>query len=110
MGWGNLCVSTAEDILTRIHEKMITELAKEGVLVDAIYYCRHHPMDVELPWSVHYWSREYSPRTNTEVVQKIGQVPASNSNFRSGTITGNGKTLSKSDGAPYEWTRTLRGD
>jgi histidinol-phosphate phosphatase family protein len=34
-----------EDTLARIHDKMITELAKEGARVDAIYYCPHHPND-----------------------------------------------------------------
>ncbi len=34
-----------EETLARIHEKMKKELAKEGVWVDAIYYCPHHPDD-----------------------------------------------------------------
>ena len=32
-------------MLAKIHEKMKTELTKEGVWVDAIYYCPHHPDD-----------------------------------------------------------------
>ncbi len=32
-----------EEALAEIHEKMKSELAKEGALVDAIYYCSHHP-------------------------------------------------------------------
>jgi len=34
-----------EDTLTRIHQKMKDELAKQGAYVDAIYYCPHHPDD-----------------------------------------------------------------
>lgn len=32
-----------EEVLERIHQKMIDELAKYGAHVDAIYYCPHHP-------------------------------------------------------------------
>ncbi len=32
-----------EVTLTKIHEKMKKELAREGAWVDAIYYCPHHP-------------------------------------------------------------------
>lgn len=32
-----------EEMLERIHQKMIDELAKYGACVDAIYYCPHHP-------------------------------------------------------------------
>jgi len=34
-----------EETLSRIHDKMKQELAKEGAIVDAIYYCPHHPDD-----------------------------------------------------------------
>ena len=34
-----------EEMLVSIHEKMITELAKQGAHIDAIYYCPHHPYD-----------------------------------------------------------------
>ncbi|MBT9132808.1 MAG: D-glycero-alpha-D-manno-heptose-1,7-bisphosphate 7-phosphatase [Firmicutes bacterium] len=34
-----------EETLAEIHEKMKRELAKEGALVDGIYYCPHHPDD-----------------------------------------------------------------
>ena len=34
-----------EEMLAKIHEKMKSELAKEGAWVDAIYYCPHHPDD-----------------------------------------------------------------
>lgn len=34
-----------EKTLAEIHEKMKDELAKEGAVVDAIYYCPHHPDD-----------------------------------------------------------------
>ncbi|MBT3362716.1 MAG: D-glycero-beta-D-manno-heptose 1,7-bisphosphate 7-phosphatase [Chloroflexi bacterium] len=34
-----------QDTLTEIHSKMTRELAKEGVRLDAIYYCPHHPDD-----------------------------------------------------------------
>jgi len=34
-----------EEALTQIHEKMKTELAKEGAWIDGIYYCPHHPDD-----------------------------------------------------------------
>ena len=32
-----------EEMLTRIHQKMRDDLAKDGASVDAIYYCPHHP-------------------------------------------------------------------
>ena len=31
------------DTLEKIHEKMKKELSKKGALLDAIYYCPHHP-------------------------------------------------------------------
>jgi len=34
-----------EEALAQIHEKMKTELAKEGAWIDGIYYCPHHPDD-----------------------------------------------------------------
>ena len=34
-----------EDMLSRIHDKMHSELAKSDAHVDAIYYCPHHPDD-----------------------------------------------------------------
>ena len=34
-----------EEMLAKIHDKMESELAKEGAHVDAIYYCPHHPDD-----------------------------------------------------------------
>jgi D-glycero-D-manno-heptose 1,7-bisphosphate phosphatase len=32
-----------EEILAAIHERMITELARDDARIDAIYYCPHHP-------------------------------------------------------------------
>jgi D,D-heptose 1,7-bisphosphate phosphatase len=32
-----------EDTLAEIHSKMMRELAQDGVQLDAIYYCPHHP-------------------------------------------------------------------
>jgi len=32
-----------EETLGAIHERMITELAREGARIDAVYYCPHHP-------------------------------------------------------------------
>jgi D-glycero-D-manno-heptose 1,7-bisphosphate phosphatase len=32
-----------EEMLGRIHAKLIDELSKEGARVDAVYYCPHHP-------------------------------------------------------------------
>lgn len=34
-----------EEMLARIHDKMLKELAQQGAQVDAIYYCPHHPDD-----------------------------------------------------------------
>lgn len=34
-----------EETLAKIHGKMSKELAKESAIVDAIYYCPHHPDD-----------------------------------------------------------------
>jgi len=34
-----------EEILSKIHQKMINELSKYGAQIDAIYYCPHHPDD-----------------------------------------------------------------
>jgi len=34
-----------EETLSKIHQKMVNELAKYGVRIDAIYYCPHHPDD-----------------------------------------------------------------
>lgn len=31
------------ETLSRIHDKMTSELAREGALIDAIYLCPHHP-------------------------------------------------------------------
>lgn len=34
-----------EEMLDRIHRRMLQELSREGGRVDAIYYCPHHPQD-----------------------------------------------------------------
>jgi len=34
-----------EETLAQIHEKMKSDLAKEGAWIDGIYYCPHHPDD-----------------------------------------------------------------
>jgi histidinol-phosphate phosphatase family protein len=34
-----------ESMLAKIHQKMLGELGKSGVVIDAIYYCPHHPDD-----------------------------------------------------------------
>ena len=34
-----------EAMLAKIHRKMVDELGKSGVIIDAIYYCPHHPDD-----------------------------------------------------------------
>jgi D-glycero-D-manno-heptose 1,7-bisphosphate phosphatase len=34
-----------EDMLNKIHQKMVDELAKSGANVDAIFFCPHHPDD-----------------------------------------------------------------
>jgi histidinol-phosphate phosphatase family protein len=34
-----------EEILGNIHQKMLTELGREGARIDGIYYCPHHPDD-----------------------------------------------------------------
>jgi len=33
----------SEQTLGAIHERMITELAREGARIDSVYYCPHHP-------------------------------------------------------------------
>lgn len=33
----------SEETLEKIHEKMKSELSKEGAMIDAIYFCPHHP-------------------------------------------------------------------
>lgn len=33
----------SEETLGSIHKRMIEELARDGAIVDAIYYCPHHP-------------------------------------------------------------------
>ncbi len=35
-----------EDMLSRIHEKMKSDLAVHDAYVDAVYYCPHHPDDL----------------------------------------------------------------
>jgi len=35
----------SEQMLAKIHDKMLTELAQHGAHIDAIYYCPHHPDD-----------------------------------------------------------------
>jgi D,D-heptose 1,7-bisphosphate phosphatase len=35
----------SEEDLRRIHDKMVTALRDEGVTLDGIYYCPHHPAD-----------------------------------------------------------------
>ncbi len=32
-----------ESLLASVHEKMVSELARDGARLDAIYYCPHHP-------------------------------------------------------------------
>ena len=32
-------------MLVQIHQKMVDELTKSGAVIDAIYYCPHHPHD-----------------------------------------------------------------
>ena len=39
-----------EDFLAEVHERMTSQLEREGVRLDAIYYCPHHPTDGELPY------------------------------------------------------------
>lgn len=34
-----------EDVLKKIHKKMIDDFSKKGAKIDAIYYCPHHPDD-----------------------------------------------------------------
>ena len=34
-----------EDMLAKIHLKMLNELKKSSAVIDAIYYCPHHPND-----------------------------------------------------------------
>ena len=34
-----------EDMLGKIHHKMLNELNSSGAVIDAIYYCSHHPDD-----------------------------------------------------------------
>jgi D-glycero-D-manno-heptose 1,7-bisphosphate phosphatase len=39
-----------EDVLARIHSRMIKELAREGARIDAVYYCPHHPAVGDPPY------------------------------------------------------------
>ena len=39
-----------EDVLARIHSRMIEELSREGARVDAVYYCPHHPVAGQPPY------------------------------------------------------------
>jgi D-glycero-D-manno-heptose 1,7-bisphosphate phosphatase len=40
----------AEDLVGRVHEKLIEELGAGGARLDAIYYCPHHPSAGEPPY------------------------------------------------------------
>lgn len=39
-----------ERMIERVHEKLTSELAREGAELDAIYYCPHHPSVGEPPY------------------------------------------------------------
>lgn len=39
-----------EDVLARIHVRMINELSRKGARIDAVYYCPHHPAVGEPPY------------------------------------------------------------
>ncbi len=32
-----------EELLKKVHEKMLNDLEREGVSIDAVFYCPHHP-------------------------------------------------------------------
>jgi D-glycero-D-manno-heptose 1,7-bisphosphate phosphatase len=40
----------AEEMIGRVHERLVAELADGGARLDAIYYCPHHPTAGEPPY------------------------------------------------------------
>ena len=39
-----------EELVTQVHEKLVTEMTQAGARFDAIYYCPHHPSVGEAPY------------------------------------------------------------
>ncbi|MBL8152137.1 MAG: HAD family hydrolase [Blastocatellia bacterium] len=39
-----------EELILQVHEKLALEIAKEGAVLDGIYYCPHHPTVGEPPY------------------------------------------------------------
>lgn len=50
-----------EDALQRMHDYLTAELAKQGVRLDGIYYCPHHPDGVVEPFAVACLCRKPQP-------------------------------------------------
>ncbi len=50
-----------EETLEEIHRKLITELAREGARIDAVYYCPHHPRIGDVRYKIECECRKASP-------------------------------------------------
>jgi D-glycero-D-manno-heptose 1,7-bisphosphate phosphatase len=51
----------SEDMVQTVHQRMTSELEKEGARLDAIYYCAHHPSVGEPPYRLDCDCRKPKP-------------------------------------------------
>ncbi|HEY0744076.1 MAG TPA: HAD family hydrolase [Chryseosolibacter sp.] len=62
----------AEEELKRVEEKIQQELASEGVQLDALYFCPHHPEGVVDQYSIECDCRKPKPGMIIDASKKLG--------------------------------------
>lgn len=103
---------TEKDYL-RLTEKYLDALAANGIKIDAVYHCPHHPQGSVAQYSIRCDCRKPAPGMILRAIRDLGIDPAkslligdSERDLEAGRAAGVGELILIKENSPPDWRRT----